>query len=223
MFLKLLTCFLPWFLRRRALQSWFGFKIHPTARIGISWVFPHSLIMEANTTIDHLTVAINLGRVEMKKNAIIGRGNWITGFPLNSKSPHFQHQTNRHPELIMEESSAITKNHHLDCTDRIIVGRFSTIAGYSSQFLTHSIDLVNNCQDSAPISIGEYAFVGTNVVVLGGSLLPSRSVLGAKSLLNKSYSHEWTLYGGVPAKALAEIPETQNIFYGMLVLFIDHG
>jgi acetyltransferase-like isoleucine patch superfamily enzyme len=212
MFLKILTCLLPWFLRRRALQSWFGFTIHPTARIGLSWIFPDRLIMEENTSIDHFTVAINLGRIEMKKKSIIGRGNWITGFPLNKKSPHFQHQTDRHPELIMEESSAITKNHHLDCTDRIIIGRFSTIAGYSSQFLTHSIDLVNNRQDSAPISIGEYAFVGTNVVVLGGSLLPSRSVLGAKSLLNKSYSQEWTLYGGVPAKALADIPRDAKYF-----------
>ena|SRR5688572_6392087 len=212
MILKILTCLLPWFLRRRALQSWFGFTIHPTARIGISWIFPDSLIMEEHATIDHFTVAINLGRIEMKRKSTIGRGNWITGFSLSKKSPHFQHQADRHPELIMEESSAITKNHHLDCTDRIIVGRFSTIAGYNSQFLTHSIDLVNNRQDSSPISIGEYTFVGTNVVVLGGSHLPPRCVLGAKSLLNKSYSQEWTLYGGVPAKALTEIPRDAKYF-----------
>lgn len=212
MLFKLLTYLLPWSLRRRALQKLFGFKIHPTARIGLSWVFPKILVMEANTRIDHLTVAINLNRIEMRENAIIGRGNWITGFPSHSDSLHFQHQEDRHPELIMNESSAITKNHHLDCTDRIIVGRFSTIAGYNSQFLTHSIDLVNSRQDSNPITIGEYCFVGTNVVVLGGSQLPPRSVLGAKSLLNKSYSTEWTLYGGVPAKPIAEIPKDAKYF-----------
>ncbi|HEX6224181.1 MAG TPA: acyltransferase [Chryseolinea sp.] len=212
MFLKILTCLLPWFLRRRALQSWFGFKIHPTARIGLSWVFPDRLIMDENTSIDHFTVAINLGSIEMKKKAIVGRGNWITGFPLNNKSGHFRHQADRHPELIMEESSAITKNHHLDCTDRITVGKFSTIAGYNSQLLTHSIDLINSRQDSSPITIGDYTFVGTNVVVLGGSSLPAYSVLGAKSLLNKSYAKEWTLYGGVPAKALADIPRDAKYF-----------
>ena len=212
MFLKLFTCLLPWFIRRKALQTWFGFKIHPSARIGLSWIYPRQLIMEAGTSIDHFTIAINLDRIEMKQRAIIGRGNWITGFPLDKKSLHFEHQSERHPELIMEDSSAITKNHHLDCTDRIIIGRFTTIAGYQSQFLTHSIDLVNNRQDSAPISIGEYSFVGTNVVVLGGSRLPSRSVLGAKSLLNKSYSDEWSLYGGVPAKRLIEIPRDAKYF-----------
>lgn len=212
MLLKLLTYLLPWSLRRLALQSWFGFKIHPTARIGLAWIFPQSLIMEANTRIDHLTVAINLNSIEMKQNSIIGRGNWITGFPLQGESLHFQHQQNRQPNLIMGESSAITKNHHLDCTDQIIVGKFSTIAGYGSQLLTHSIDLVDCRQDSTPITIGEYCFVGTNVVVLGGSQLPSRSVLGAKSLLNKNYSTEWTLYGGVPAKPLTEIPRDAKYF-----------
>jgi acetyltransferase-like isoleucine patch superfamily enzyme len=212
MLLKLLTYFLPWSLRRRALQSWFGFTIHPTARIGLSWIFPQQLVMAANTKIDHLTVAVNLNRIEMKENATIGRGNWITGFPLHGDSPHFEHRKDRQPELLMGESSAITKNHHLDCTDQIVVGRFSTISGYGSQFLTHSIDLVNSRQDSIPIIIGEYCFVGTNVVVLGGSQLPSRSVLGAKSLLNKYYSTEWTLYGGVPAKALAEIPKDAKYF-----------
>ncbi len=212
MLLKILTYFLPWPLRRKALQSWFGFQIHPTARIGLSWIFPQTLIMEANTRIDHLTVAINLNRIEMKENSIIGRGNWITGFPLQSDSLHFQHQKNRRPELVMGESSAITKNHHIDCTDQIMVGRFSTIAGYGSQLLTHSIDLVNSRQDSTPIIIGEYCFVGTNVVVLGGSHLPSRSVLGAKSLLNKSFTSEWTLYGGVPAKAITEIPRDAKYF-----------
>ena len=35
---------------------------------------------------------------------------------------------------------------------------------------------------AAPITIGDYCFVGTNCVLLGGSVLPSYSVLAAKSL-----------------------------------------
>ncbi|MEO8471858.1 MAG: acyltransferase [Chryseolinea sp.] len=212
MLLKLLSFFLPWPIRRRALQSWFGYKIHPTASIGCAWIFPTKLVMDARSRIDHLTVAINLNRIEMSQNSLIGRGNWITGFPLNTGSKHFLHQSTRRPELVMGESSAITKNHHLDCTDLLTIGKFTTIAGYNSQFLTHSIDLVNNRQDSAPITIGEYCFVGTNVVVLGGSQLPARSVLGAKSLLNKSFTEEWKLYGGVPAKALTSIPPDAKYF-----------
>src|SRR5690606_32520420 len=106
----------------------------------------------------------------------------------------------RSPKLIIGENSAITKNHHFDCTDAITIGKFCTIAGYSSQFLTHSIDVYENRQNSAPISIGNYAFVSTNVVLLGGASLPSYSILGAKALLNKSLTEEWVLYGGIPAR-----------------------
>jgi acetyltransferase-like isoleucine patch superfamily enzyme len=212
MLLKLFSLILPWSLRRRALERWFGFEIHPSARIGMSWVFPQKLIMGAGTLIDHFCTAIHLDRIIMEENATIGRGNWITGFTTKSNSLHFQHQTERRAELLMGESSAITKNHHLDCTNLIKIGRFATIAGYQSQLLTHSIDVFKSRQDSAPIYIGEYTFVGTNVVVLGGSSLPSHSVLGAKSLLNKQFSDEWTLYGGVPAKALRKIPLDAKYF-----------
>lgn len=178
----------------------------------MAWVFPNNLVMDEGARIDHFNVAVNLDCIEMKRKSKIGRGNWITGFPLRSTSKHFEHQTDRHPELILGEESAITKNHHLDCTDRIVIGRFTTIAGYHSQLLTHSIDVVQNRQDSAPITIGEYCFVGTNVVILGGASLPPRSVLGAKSLLNKSFAKEWVLYGGVPAKEISDIPREAGYF-----------
>jgi acetyltransferase-like isoleucine patch superfamily enzyme len=194
------------------LERWFGFKIHPTAKIGLAWIFPNKLIMGPNSRIDHFTVAIHLDCIEMAARSTIGRSNWITGFTTNSSSLHFKHQLTRQSKLTLEESAAITKNHHLDCTNTITIGKFATIAGYNSQLLTHSIDVFENRQDSAPISIGAYTFVGTNVVILGGAVLPAHCVLGAKSLLNKAYTAEWTLYGGVPAKEISTIPSTAKYF-----------
>src|SRR3954454_11120603 len=128
MFLKLLTFLLPWSLRRIALQSWFGYKIHPTARIGFAWIFPGQLVMDAGSKIDHFTVAIHLDKIEMGYKSFIGRSNWITGFPTNSRSDHFKHQIERRAELLLDESVDITKNHHIDCTNTIKIGRFTTIA-----------------------------------------------------------------------------------------------
>jgi acetyltransferase-like isoleucine patch superfamily enzyme len=210
--LKIISFFFPWFLRRRLLNRCFGYKIHANAKIGFAWIFPKELILAADSRIDHFNVAIHLTKVELGPKATIARGNWITGFPVKSASPHFKHQMERKAELVLSESSSITKNHHFDCTSNIHVGRFTTIAGYNSQFLTHSIDLNENRQDSHPIIIGDYSFIGTNVVVLGGSILPNHSVLGAKSLLNKQFSEEWTLYGGVPAKKISEISKTAKYF-----------
>lgn len=212
MLLKLFTFLFPWFLRRRLLNSFFGYKIHPKASIGLSWVFPKSLIMHEGAKIGHFNTAIHLDNIEMHANSKIGRGNWITGFPSNTNSKHFKHQPDRMSKLILGKCSAITKNHHFDCTNIISIGAYSTIAGYNSQFLTHSIDVYENRQGSAPISIGSYTFVSTNVVVLGGAKLPSYSVLGAKALLNKVLSDEWTLYGGVPAKAIQTIDKNAKYF-----------
>ena len=212
MLFKLFTLLLPWTLRRAVLRGWFKYDIHPTARIGIAWIFPKKLSMGKGSKIDHLSVAVNLDNLVIGNGSSIGRSNWITGFPGGTNSPHFQHQPQRSSELILGDSSAITKQHHIDCTNRIEIGAFSTVAGYQSQFLTHSIDVANNRQDSKPIYIGAYTFIGTNCVILGGASLPAHSVLGAKSLLNEHFEDEWKLYAGVPAKMIKEIPKHAKYF-----------
>jgi acetyltransferase-like isoleucine patch superfamily enzyme len=211
-FIKAILVVFPWFLKRPLLQLFFGYKLHSSAKIGFSWIYPDHLIMDENSKIGHLNVAIHLNKIHLMNGAKIGRGNWITGFSLKGNSKHFTHQTNRKPELILGEESAITKNHHFDCTHQILIGKFTTIAGYRSQFLTHSINIEMNRQDSLPITIGNYCFVGTNVVVVGGSELPSFSVLGAKSLLNKVLEKEYFLYGGVPATQIKEIDKEAKYF-----------
>jgi acetyltransferase-like isoleucine patch superfamily enzyme len=203
-----ISVLLPWKIRRPFLEQQFGFQIHPTARIGIAWILPSRLIMEENTTIGHLTVVKNLDLLHLKAHATIGRGNWITGFPLGqrqsgSDSRHFSSETDRRPELVMGEHSAITHRHLFDCTSAITVGAFTTVAGFQSQFISHTINIKENRQTSRPISIGDYCFVGSNSVLLGGAALPNYCVLGAKSLLNKTYKQTHRLYGGVPARELS--------------------
>src|SRR5437773_7422922 len=101
-FFQLISLLLPWQMRRAFLEQQFGFQIHPTARIGLAWILPSRLIMEENTSIGHFTVAKNLDLLHLKAHAIIGRGNWITGFPLGkrqsgSNSRHFASETERRP------------------------------------------------------------------------------------------------------------------------------
>ncbi|MDO6810409.1 acyltransferase [Zobellia galactanivorans] len=203
----------PWKLRRFLLIKIWKYKIHPTARIGLAYVYPRYLEMEKGTRIQHFTVAVHLDALIMKENASINRSNWITGFPTNSTSKHFNHQKDRSSRLVMGRESSITKHHHIDCTSEIKIGNFSTIAGYYSQFLTHSVNIQECIQDSNPINIGDYCFVGTNSTILGGASLPSYSVLGAKSLLNKGYTMEYMLYGGVSAKPIKAIDKSAKYFH----------
>jgi acetyltransferase-like isoleucine patch superfamily enzyme len=206
-----LSFLLPWSVRRRLLQSQFGYSIHPSCRIGLAWISPRRLIMEENSRIGHLTLCKNIDLLHLGANAIIGQLNWITGFP-SGDSRHFAHQVDRRPELILEPHAGISSRHLIDCTARVRIGAFATLAGFRSQLITHSIDLEAGRQSSEPIEIGEYCFVGTDSVILGGSSLPHHSVLGAKSLLNKKWDTPFQLYGGVPAKPLKELPREMEYF-----------
>lgn len=207
-----MTVLLPWTLRRKVLERWFGYRLHPTSRIGLSWVFPDKLVMEAHARIGNLNVCKGLNLIHLGEHAIISNGNWITGFPLGP-SRHFAHQPDRVPELIIGRHAAITNRHLIDCTHRVSIGAFTTFAGFNSQILTHSIDLAECRQSSAPVTIGEYCFIGTNSVLLGGATLPDRSVLGAKSLLNYAFDQPGHLYGGVPAKLIKALPIEQTAYF----------
>lgn len=203
---------LPWPLKRLLLQRFFGYQLDRTARIRLAWIFPKHLRMSEGSLIDHFSVVVNLDYLELGEQAIIGRRNWITAFPTGTASPHFSHQHTRCAELLLGAHASITSRHHIDATNRITIGAFSTIAGYNSQFLSHSIDLFHNRQNSEPITIGSYCFVGTNCVVLGGSQLPDYCVLGALSLLNKSLNTPWSLYAGQPARQIKLIDQTAAYF-----------
>jgi acetyltransferase-like isoleucine patch superfamily enzyme len=210
-FCKCIVVFCPWRLKRLLLISFFKYDLSELSFIGFSWIFPDSLKMERNTSIGHFNVAINLQIIHMREFSSIGRNNWITGHPIKNQS-FFLHQLDREGMLTLGRHTAITKHHYIDCTNKIEFGDFSTLAGCNSQLFTHSINLEKNIQDSNPIIIGDYCMIGTNVVILGGAILPNFSVLGAKSLLNKKWEIGWTLYGGVPAKPISEINKSYKYF-----------
>jgi len=209
--LSLFSLFLPWPLRRAVLRRFLGYEISDTSRIGLSWIYPKRLVMKEGSWIGHLSICKDIDLLQIGESSGIGNLNWITGFPTGTLG-HFAHQTDRKPELILAQNSAITNRHIIDCTESIHIGAFATVAGFASQLLTHSINLEESRQESYPIKIGAHCFVGTNCILLGGSTLPDYSVLGANSLLGRGATATYTLYGGVPAKAIKTLPETYKYF-----------
>lgn len=209
--LKLLSLLLPWPLRRLLLIRFLDYQIHPTAVIGWAWIFPRRLVMEEHSRIGHLTVCKGLDLLHLGPHAVIGRLNWITGFPRDDTS-FFEHETDRDPKLVLGDHSAISNRHLIDCTASVTFGSFCILAGFRSQILTHSIDIKECRQSSAPVTIGNYCFIGTDTVILGGSDLPNYSVVGAKSLVNKKLEEEHMLYGGVPVKPLRKLSMDYKYF-----------
>jgi len=116
---------------------------------------------------------------------------------IDSDSRHFSSETGH------GRASTITDRHLLDRTNAITIGAFTTVAGFQSQFISHTINIKENQQTSRPISIGDYSFVGSNSVLLTGAALPNYCVFCAKLLLNMAYAPTHRLYGRVPARKLS--------------------
>ncbi|MCX6082315.1 MAG: acyltransferase [Chloroflexi bacterium] len=209
--ISMFLLFFPWKIRRIMFNFLFGYCIHQTAKIGFSIIIPDKLVMGANAQIGHLSFCKGLRLLELGDNCIIGNLNWISGLALNDRK-YFQYKNDRNPSLVLGAHSAVTSRHLFDCTDRVEIGRFSTIAGHGSQFLTHSINLEENKQKCHGIKIGDFCFVGTASVILSNTELPSYSILGAASLLNKKYFDKYYLYGGVPARPIKRLGEDWQYF-----------
>ena len=204
---------LPWSLRRLALKTIFGFKIDKTAFISrFALILPTRLEMGPGSSIGSFTVCKGLELMRLDERALVGPLNWITAFPVGTASPHFELDPDRKAHLIMERHACITSRQHIDCTDEVRLGAFSTLAGYRTQILTHSIDLIESRQRCNPVQIGSYCFVGTCCVLMGGSSLPDRSVLGANSLLASRLETPGYLYAGVPARAIRPMDPEAKYF-----------
>jgi len=200
----------PWSIRRRVLGYLFKMDLHPTARIGFSFIDADRVTMGEGARIGHLTIVKGLSLLSLGDHARLGNGNWVTGWRASSQ--HFRVESDRASVLSIGRHSAVTNRHLVDCTDSVLIGEFSTIAGWGSQILTHAIDLVACRQSCAPVQIGDYCFVGTKSVILKGSVFPDKSVLAPGSVLAGETKAAGWLYGGVPARPIKAIGEDQGYF-----------
>lgn len=201
----------PWWFRKLIYVNVFDYKLAEGSFIGLSFVDTKHLSLGRNTRIGHLNVIKGLQSLVVDEMSSIGNLNWITGLPLSNKI-NFFHNLDRQPSLKIGRHSSITNRHLIDCTHTVTIGNFSTFAGFRSQILTHSIDIYMNIQNSKPVSIGDYSFVGTASILLPGSTLPSYSVLAAGSVLSKSFSEQGCLYGGVAAQKIKKLPLDSKYF-----------
>lgn len=209
--LGLVTVLLPWPLKRAVLEAVWGYDLAPDAFIGLSYVYPGHLQMGPRARIGHLNVCINLGRMVIEEGASLGRSNWVTGHPPDGT--HFRARLDRDPALVLGRNAAVTKHHLIDCTDRVEIGPFTTVAGYRTQVLTHAIDLAEARQDCRPVRIGASCLLGTRATILGGAVLPDFCVLGAGAVLNKAHVEQHTLYAGQPAVARKRLDPDARYFH----------
>jgi carbonic anhydrase/acetyltransferase-like protein (isoleucine patch superfamily) len=203
---RLLVMLIPWWpLKRYILQRAFGYRIHPQARIGFAYIYPQDLYMGKGSQIGHATVCKGLTMLWMGEHSLIGRLNWISAIPKSSKATFFSGQSRRDPRLVLGAHAAVTNRHLIDCSDKVVIGKYTTVAGFSSQLLTHSIDINLSKQISSPINIGAYCFIGSRAILLPGSSVPFCSVVAAGAVVCEKLTNRFSLYAGVPARFVKRI------------------
>lgn len=215
--------FFPWSFRKFVLVKILGMELEKGAKIGYSLVLAKHVHLGKKSKIGHLTICKEIDELFLDDNSKIGNRNYITGFSVTApqvlKYHHFAHVINRQCVLHVGKNTTITSRHYFDCNGGIFIGDFSEVAGFETSFMTHSIDLENNRQDAKPILIGDYTFIGARCLFLKGSAIPSNSIVGASSLVNKKWEQEFYLYAGIPAKPLKSVSNYK--FFSRLNGFVD--
>jgi len=207
-----INCF-PWRLRRIFYIYCFSWDLHKKSYIGFSILFVDCVVLEEGSRIGHLNIFKGLSMVQLSFNSRIGSLNYFTGFPKNGVG-FFEHQSSREPIFRLGQESAVTSRHYFDCTGGVEIGSFSTFAGIRSTVLTHSIDLKLNRQHSSSVSIGNYCFIGTNVIILPDSLVPNFCIVGSGSVFRGYHKEVRTIFFGNPLQSKSiDSPESYAYFY----------
>ncbi len=192
-----------------------GWDVDPTAYIGRSVVLVQHLSMGPGASIGPLNVIKDLEELRMGEGASIGSRNWITGFPRSEDlaADTFPHSPNRRPCLTMGTGAMITVAHDVDCSDRVELGDYSSVAGFRCTVLTHSLNLVRNRFVTGAVEIGPHSAVMSGSTLLSGTRVPARCVISAGSVVNTPLTEELTFYSGNPAEAVRSLPDTLGFFH----------
>ena len=213
--LLLLACIalLPSFLKRLCYRLFFGYRIGRRVRIGLSIIDARTCQIDDDSRIGHLNVITGVANLKLGDHVKIGHLNIIRGGELVDLGRYSElmrmNEINSIPEpdvvnpvdprFMLGNGSIVTTGHKIDFTDRVEIGRRTIIGGRNSSLWTH------NRQRTQPITIGEFAYVGSEIRMTPGSALPPRCVVGIGAVVTRKIEADGWMIAGVPAKPIREL------------------
>jgi acetyltransferase-like isoleucine patch superfamily enzyme len=210
-----LIALLPSFLKRPCYRLFFGYRIGKRVRIGLSIIDARDCEIEDDVQIGHLNVIIGVKKLTIGDHVRIGHLNILRGgdearlgryaeiIRLNeiNSIPEPDVVTPTDPVFLLGEGSIVTTGHKIDFTDRVEIGRRSILGGRNSSLWTH------NRQRTRPIKIGSFAYIGSEIRVAPGAIIPSRCIVGIGAVITTQLTEENRLIGGVPAKPIKPLSD----------------
>jgi acetyltransferase-like isoleucine patch superfamily enzyme len=208
------TALLPGLLKRAVYRFVFGYRIGARVRIGLTLLDAEQVELGEGTRIGHLNLVTSVKRFTTGACADVGWLNILRGgevrlgdyaqvIRLNVLNAIPDHDCTTAPESVLDlgAGAVVTSGHRLDFTDRITLGRNVIVGGRNSSLWTH------NRQETAPIVVGDFCYLGSEVRLAPGARLPGDCVLGIGSVLVAWIEAPGSLVAGVPAKVVRPLDE----------------
>lgn len=210
-----LVALLPSFLKRPAYRLCFGYKVGKRVRVGLSIIDAEACEIGDDVRVGHLNVFIGVKELSLGEHARVGHLNVIRGgdevrigryaeiIRLNeiNSIPDPVVVNPVEPRFHLGDGSVVTAGHKIDFTDRVDIGRRTILGGRNSSLWTH------NRQRTRPIVIGELSYIGSEIRVAPGGVIPSRCIVGIGSVITGRLEGENYLIAGVPAKLIKPLDE----------------
>jgi len=201
---------LPGPVKRPLYRALFGYRIGRGVRIGLVILDAEAVELGDGTEIGHLNLVTRVGSLVTGKSVRIGALNIIRGgervvlgdyvevMRLNVLNAIPDHDCTTSPVSRLEigAGAVVVSGHRIDFTDQVTIGRNVIVGGRNSSLWTH------NRQQTAPIAIGDFCYLGSEVRLAPGARLAERSILGLGSVLAGAIDTPGSLVGGVPARII---------------------
>jgi acetyltransferase-like isoleucine patch superfamily enzyme len=211
----LFLAFFPSGIKRLCYRLFFGYKIGKNVKIGFSIIDAKECMIDDNVSIGHLNAFVGSKKLFIGDHARIGHLNIIRGGDEVSLGRYTEiirlNEINSIPDpviinpadprFILGDGSVITASHKIDFTDRVEFGKRVILGGRNSSLWTH------NRQQTKPIFIGDYSYVGSEIRIAPGGSIPPKCIVGIGSVITKNFEGEYQLIAGVPAKAVKSLDE----------------
>jgi acetyltransferase-like isoleucine patch superfamily enzyme len=210
-----LVALLPSGIKCVLYRAFFGYRIGQGVRIGLALLDAKALRLGDGTRIGSFNVVTGVDYFETRSHARIGSLNMIRGgerailgeyselLRLNVLNAIPDHDCTTEPRSVLEvgAGTVITSGHRIDYTDMVTLGKNVIIGGRNSSLWTH------NRQETAPIEIGDFCYLGSEVRLAPGAKLPHECILGLGSVLTGQINEPRSLVAGVPAKVVRPLNE----------------
>jgi acetyltransferase-like isoleucine patch superfamily enzyme len=207
--------FLPNFAKKTLYRLLFHYRLGSGVRIGLSVLDARKVDLVEGTQIGHFNVITRVGRLSTGRFARVGTLNIVRGgeqvtlgdysevMRLNVLNAIPDHDCTTEPQSVLEvgAGTVITSGHRIDFTDKVTLGKNVIIGGRNSSLWTH------NRQETAPIEIGDFCYLGSEVRLAPGAKLPDECILGLGSVLTGEIREPRSLVAGVPAKVVRPLNE----------------